>query len=108
MRTFLIIIGLFLFIGNSFAQSYEELIEKSYDFVDKGDLVSAEESLKAAMRKEPANPLNYALLTNLGTIQRRQGKLQEALISYTSALRTSPFSKTGLPFIQNWEKQKKL
>ena len=68
MRTFLIIIGLFLFIGNSFAQSYEELIEKSYDFVDKGDLVSAEESLKAAMRKEPANPLNYALLTNLGTI----------------------------------------
>ena len=86
MRTFLIIIGLFLFIGNSFAQSYEELIEKSYYFVDKGDLVSAEESLKAAMRKEPANPLNYALLTNLGTIQRRQGKLQEALISYTSAL----------------------
>ena len=60
MRTFLIIIGLFLFIGNSFAQSYEELIEKSYDFVDKGDLVSAEESLKAAMRKEPANPLNYS------------------------------------------------
>ena len=86
MRTFLIIIGLFLFIGNSFAQSYEELIEKSYDFVDKGDLVSAEESLKTAMRKEPANPLNYALLTNLGTIQRRQGKLQKALISYTSAL----------------------
>ena len=86
MRTFLIIIGLFLFIGNSFAQSYEELIEKSYDFVDKDDLVSAEESLKTAMRKEPANPLNYALLTNLGTIQRRQGKLQDALISYTSAL----------------------
>ena len=56
MRTFLIIIGLFLFIGNSFAQSYEELIEKSYDFVDKGDLVSAEESLKTAMRKEPAMP----------------------------------------------------
>ena len=61
----MIIIGLFLFIGNSFAQSYEELIEKSYDFVDKGDLVSAEESLKAAMRKEPANPLNYALLTKV-------------------------------------------
>ena len=51
MRTFLIIIGLFLFIGNSFAQSYEEFIEKSYDFVDKGDLVSAEESLKAACAK---------------------------------------------------------
>lgn len=113
MRTFLIIIGLFLFIGNSFAQSYEELIEKSYDFVDKGDLVSAEESLKAAMRKEPANPLNYALLTNLGTIQRRQGKLPRGshLLHFRTKRpiqRTSPFSKTGLPFIQNWEKQKKL
>ena len=112
MRTFLIIIGLFLFIGNSFAQSYEELIEKSYDFVDKGDLVSAEESLKAAMRKEPANPLNYALLTNLVTLLRVLGMLNLLLISYISALRgiqrTSPFSKTGLPFIQNWEKQKKL
>ena len=78
MRTFLIIIGLFLFIGNSFAQSYEELIEKSYDFVDKGDLVSAEESLKAAMRKEPANPLNYALLTNLGTIDRKSTRLNSS------------------------------
>ena len=56
MRTFLIIIGLFLFIGNSFAQSYEELIEKSYDFVDKGDLVSAEESLKADMSKRLSSP----------------------------------------------------
>lgn len=40
-----------------------------------------------------------------------RGSYQEALISYTSALsghtkRTSPFSKTGLPFIQNWEKRK--
>ena len=50
MRTFLIIIGLFLFIGNSFAQSYEELIEKSYDFVDKGDLVSAEPESGHAQR----------------------------------------------------------
>lgn len=86
MRVFLIFIGMLLFVGNSFAQSYEELVKKSYDFLDKKDLVSAEESLKAAMRKEPANPLNYALLTNLGTIQRRQGKLEEALLSYSSAL----------------------
>ena len=85
MKGFLIIIAL-LFACNSFAQSYEEYLQKSYDFLDKNDLPSAEESLKAAMRLEPANPLNYALLTNLGTIQRRQGKLEEALLSYTSAL----------------------
>lgn len=86
MRVFLVFIGLLLFAGNSFAQSYEELIQKSYDYLDKDDLPSAEESLKTAMRNEPANPLNYALLTNLGTIQRRQGKMDEALMSYSSAL----------------------
>ena len=52
-------------------------VEKSFDFLDKNDLVSAEESLRAAMRLEPGNPNNYALLMNLGTIQRRQGKLED-------------------------------
>jgi tetratricopeptide (TPR) repeat protein len=53
-------------------------------------LPAAEEALKAAMRLSPANPLNFALLTNLGTIQRRQGKLDDALISYTAALSQQP------------------
>ncbi|MEG1543638.1 MAG: tetratricopeptide repeat protein, partial [Tannerellaceae bacterium] len=43
-------------------------------------------------RLEPANPTNYALLTNLGTIQRRQGKLQDALLSYSAALSRQPKS----------------
>ena len=90
MKLFILLIGLFACLGNCFAQSYEELLEKSFDFIDKGDLPAAEASLKAAMRKEPANPLNYALLTNLGTVQRRQGKLEEALLSYTSALSGHP------------------
>lgn len=96
MRSLLIMAGLFLSVGSGVAQTYEELIEKSYDFVDKEEWAAAEESLKAAMRKEPANPLNYALLTNLGTIQRRQGKLEEALVSYTSALSGHPQNVTIL------------
>lgn len=96
MKTFLTTICLFVCLGNSFAQSYEELLEKSFDFIDKNDLPAAEASLKAAMHKEPAHPLNYALLTNLGTIQRRQGKLQEALFSYTSALSGHPQDVTIL------------
>ncbi|MCD7935782.1 MAG: tetratricopeptide repeat protein [Tannerellaceae bacterium] len=68
------------------AQSYEELIEKSYEYVDQNELAAAEESLRAAMRLEPGNPHNYALLTNLGTIQWRQGNLEEAVLSYTAAL----------------------
>ena len=41
------------------------LSRKVFDFLDKNDLVSAEESLRAAMRLEPGNPNNYALLMNL-------------------------------------------
>lgn len=48
------------------------------------------------MRKEPGNPMNYALLTNLGSIQRRQGKLEEALLSYTAALSGRPNNPTIL------------
>jgi tetratricopeptide (TPR) repeat protein len=66
------------------------MIEKSYEYVDNNDLPAAEECLKAAMRLEPANRYNYALLMNLGTIQRRLGKPDEALISYTAALSQQP------------------
>ncbi|MDR2121159.1 MAG: tetratricopeptide repeat protein [Tannerella sp.] len=68
------------------AQSYDGMIQKSYEYIDENDLPAAEECLKAAMRLEPANRYNYALLTNLGTIQRRQGKYDEALVSYSAAL----------------------
>lgn len=78
------------------AQTYQELMEKSFDYLEKEDLLSAEESLRAAMRLEPANPLNFALLTNLGSIQRRQGKLEEALLSYTAALSGHPNNPTIL------------
>lgn len=78
------------------AQTYQEWVEKSCDYIDKGDLVSAEECLKSAMRLEPGNAMNFALLSNLGTLQRRQGKLQDALVSYTAALSRHPRSITIL------------
>ena len=96
MKTIFLLISLFVLTINSQAQTYEELIEKSFDYIDKEDLPSAEESLKAAMRLEPANPNNYALLTNLGTIQRRQGKQEEALVSYSAALSQQPRNVTIL------------
>lgn len=96
MRIFQLCLVFLLMAVSSFAQSYEELIEKSYDFLDKNDLVSAEESLRSAMRKEPGNPINYALLSNLGSIQRRQGKLEDALLSYTAALSGRPNNPTIL------------
>jgi tetratricopeptide (TPR) repeat protein len=76
--------------GAANAQTYEELIAKSYDYLEKDNLLAAEVSLTEALRLEPGNPNNFALLTNLGTIQRRQGKREEALVSYTAALSRYP------------------
>ena len=92
MRTLLLSLGLCLACAfqHLAAQSYVDFVEKSYEFLDKEDLPSAAESLKAAMRLEPGNPNNYALLMNLGTIQRRMGKPEEALISYNAALGQQP------------------
>jgi tetratricopeptide (TPR) repeat protein len=71
-------------------EGYEEMVMKSYEYSDANDLPAAEECLKAAMRLEPTNLFNYALLTNLGTMQRRQGKLEDALMSYSAALNQRP------------------
>lgn len=72
------------------AQTYDEWIEVSFQCLDKDDLVGAEESLKRALNQEPANPRNILLLANLGTIQKRQGKLDDALQSYELALTRNP------------------
>jgi tetratricopeptide (TPR) repeat protein len=90
-RPYALLLFLLLLAGGTLkGQTYEELVRKSYEYLDKDDLVAAEMSLKEAMRQEPANPNNYALLTNLGTIQRRQGKSGEAIASYTTALARNP------------------
>ncbi len=81
-----------LFSFSCFSQTYDEFVAHSFDYLEKGDLFGAEESLKNALRKEPANPQNVLLLSNLGTIQRREKKFRDALVSYTSALSRSPRS----------------
>lgn len=97
MKVLFTFICVFLvYVGSLRAQTYEEWVQKSCDYVDKNELASAEECLRSAMRKEPGNPANFALLSNLGTIQRRQGKKQDALISYTAALSRHPRSVTIL------------
>ncbi len=79
-----------LLAASSYSQTYTEWVEKSFDYLEKKDLAAAEESLRTALNQEPANPGNFALLTNLGTIQRQQGKLEEAILSYSAALTRVP------------------
>ena len=80
----------------SSAQNYDELITRSFDYLDADSLSEAEEALREALRIEPGNPGNGMLLLNLGTIQRRQGKLKEAEESYTIGLAFLPNNLTLL------------
>lgn len=96
MKILAILAGLVLLTAATYAQTYESWIEKSFDDLEKNDLTAAEESLQSALRMEPANPNNFALLTNLGTIQRQLGKAKEALFSYSAALARIPTNKSLL------------
>ena len=80
----------------SSAQNYDELITRSFDYLDADSLPEAEEAIREALRIEPGNPGNGMLLLNLGTIQRRQGKLKEAEESYTIGLAFLPNNLTLL------------
>ncbi|MDU1903734.1 MAG: tetratricopeptide repeat protein [Dysgonomonas sp.] len=90
MSRYFFVITFILIAFNSFSQTYEELVNKSMDYLEAKEYEAAEETLKLAMRKEPGNEANILLLSNLGTIQRHLGKKEEALISYTSALSKYP------------------
>ena len=80
------------------AQTYDELITRAMDAVEKDSLRQAESLFKEALRLEPANMRNALLFSNLGTIQRRMGKNKEALESYSLALNSTPHS---IPMLLN-------
>lgn len=90
MNKYFFIAAFFLVSFVSSAQTYEEMVAKSLDYLDAKEYAAAELMLKEAMRKEPGNEGNILLLSNLGTIQRQLGKSEEALISYSSALSKYP------------------
>jgi len=72
------------------AQNPKDELSLAFDYIEQNRLDSAEIALKAVLKSDPDNPLNPFLLNNLGTIQRRMGKLNEALLSYTAALGQHP------------------
>lgn len=91
----ILFITLLLFLAlfkTSSAQSYQDLVNRSADYIDQKDYPAAEQTLKTALNKEPANPNNVLLFSNLGTIQRELKKYDEALLSYNLALAKFPTS----------------
>ena len=83
---------LFFLLGEVYAPAQIETdwISLSFDYIEQNQLDSAEMALKQALKSKPDSPLNPFLLNNLGTIQRRNGKSDDALLSYTAALGTFP------------------
>lgn len=83
----------FLFVASAFGQTkYDEWVQRSFVALEADSIAQAELYLQSALRLEPANPQNFMLLTNLGTIQRQLGKSDEALLAYSSALMIVPKS----------------
>lgn len=78
------------------AQTYDQYITESFDYIDQDSLAQAELALHKALTLEPGNPGNGMVLLNMGTLQRRQGKLKEAADSYTIGLAFLPDNITLL------------
>jgi len=86
-----IISMVFLLGGISMAaQNETDSLSLAFRYIEQNRLDSAEIVLKAVLESAPDNPVNPLLLNNLGTVQRRMGKYNEALLSYTAALGTFP------------------
>lgn len=84
-------LGLFL-ATTGLAQSYNEIALQAMQAVEQGELVAAEALFKQALKLEPANARNALLFSNLGTVQRRMDKLEEAIDSYSLALNSTPYA----------------
>lgn len=78
------------------AQSYNEIVEQAMGCVKKDSLVQAEQLFRKALKLEPNNARNALLFSNLGTVQKRLGKTDEAIESYTLALNITPYSTAML------------
>lgn len=90
MNRYFFVVAVLFISFSAFSQTYEELVSKSMDYIDAKDYAAAEVTLIEAMRKEPGNEGNILLFSNLGTIQRKLGKKQDALTSYNLALSKFP------------------
>ena len=76
--------------------AYYAYIDSAQHCIDTKQWKQAEAYLLSAIRSEPSNPSNSLLLSNLATMQRRQGRLSEALKNYSMAIDLTPNAVTLL------------
>lgn len=89
----LLIAGAWLQAG---AQAYMTWVDSADAAIARADWMRAETMILGALRTDPANYNNSLLLSNLATIQRKQGRLSESINNYTLALAITPNAVTLL------------
>ena len=93
MRRFVLVCLCLLSLGSLCAQkSYKEVVGRAMDCVLKDSLAEAETLFREALKMDPSSARNALLFSNLGTVQKRMGKTDEAIESYTMALNITPYA----------------
>lgn len=95
-KTIIAFFAILLSAQMAVASDYMALLDRIDVALKSRDWTLSERLLKEALETEPANPNNYLLLSNLGTVCRNQGKLDDALENYDMALTVAPKSTTIL------------
>ena len=75
---------------------YISYIDSADVFIKNKNWLQAERCILMALQKEPANPNNSLLISNLATIQRKEHKYGEALKNYDVAISMTPKAVTLL------------
>lgn len=82
--------GLSLFANQS--NEYLEKVDSADYYIKQKRWLDAERMLKEAMRLEPGNINNSLLFSNLGIVLHNQGKLEQAIESFSLGLAMTPNS----------------
>ena len=85
-----------LVCSSALAQDYETLAKRAMDYVMQDSLVQAEVFFKKALKLDPKSSKNALIFSNLGSVQKRMGKLDEAIESYSMALNITPYATSIL------------
>lgn len=96
MKNVLLYILVLFSVFGGYSQSYEACINAIDKYVEKQNWEMAERMILSALKLKPADPSNFILLSNLGTVHRNMGKTEDALKDYNNALAITPNAVTLL------------
>ncbi|WP_321518262.1 tetratricopeptide repeat protein [uncultured Bacteroides sp.] len=90
-RNVLLLLMCLLFSGIH-AQNYKELFDKATHCEETDSLVQAEKYYREALKVDPTNAHNCMIFADLGRLQYRMQRYQEALQSYDYAVNLAPLT----------------